>query len=383
MWAVSASFNDAVINGGVTWVVRAHVHQQGNPIPGGTDIPILGGDVAVDKFASVRRRLSMQIAPDDPKWIPEVASDLLFPVGREIMVEVGFRYADGTEELVPQGVFRISKPRINDNGTDVVLAVEGYDRSRAVSRARFTEPYVIPNGTNYATAIRNVVQRALPWFNDSMYSFMATELTTPQLIFDTSDDPWKMCEEMASSIGAEVFFDMQGRCVLRPEPVASEGVIPVWTYTAGEDATLIEVDKDLDDEQAYNGVIVTGTNSSTGTPPVRAEAWDEDPQSPTYYSPSNPESSLYGPVPFFIESQFITTQNQAEQAAQGNLAKVIGVLERVDFSAVPNPAHEVGDVVALVRERMKVNVVNLVDGFRVPLTIGATMQFTTRDRRIT
>jgi hypothetical protein len=378
MWPVSDAFKDAVRHGlHQKWIVRADVTQFNETVE--EDIGVIGGEVTCDATAAIRRRCVLNLAPSE-LLVPGVASDLLFPVGRELSVRAGFVLMDGTEELVPQGVFRVTKPRIVDSGFNFNLQVDGYDRSRAVSRARFTQPYVVAAGVNYALAIKQIIMRAFPWFDiNADFVFMTTALVTSQMIFESSDDPWVVCQNMAQGMGAEVFFDPTGKPNLRPEPDPLS-IPSQWDYAEGQEANVLEIGKDLDDEQAYNGVIVTGTNATLGIAPVRAEAWDTDPTSPTYYDPGAPEASLYGPVPFFMES--ITTQSQANDAATGNLRRVKGILEQVDLVATQNPAHEAGDVVLVKRDRMKVNDINVVDGFRLPLLFDQPMSIGTRKVRV-
>lgn len=380
MYAVTQAFKDAVRHGEhEAWVVEADVTLRGAVVASG--MPVIFGDVDIDRNAKVRRRLTCTIAPEEDIWVPGSSLDPLFPTGNEVTIRAGFRYANGTTELVPQGVFRISRPKVRDTGDQFIVQVDGYDRSRAVSRARFTAPYVITAGTLYTTAIKNVILRAFPWFTDANFVFMSSSLTTPELVFESDDDPWIACLDMASSLGAEVFFDGTGRGVLRPEPDPSNSPV-VWEYHEGEQANFTDVDKDLDDEQAYNGVIAIGESTMSGVTPVRAEVWDLDPQSPTYYDPSVPHLSNYGPVPYFFQSPFIVTQQQANDAAAGNLRRVIGVLEQVAFSATPNPAHEEGDLVSVLRARAKVDTTNILDAFRMPLTLGGIFSGTTRKRRV-
>jgi len=379
MYSVSAKFENAVRHGvHRAWIVRADVTEFGEIVA--EDIPVVGGSVSVDSTAAVRRRATLMIAATD-EMVPGLPTDFLFPVGRELVVRAGFQYDDGTEELVPQGTFRIAKPALTDNGDVIALQVDAYDRSRAVSRARFTEAYVIPEGTNYATAIKALTQRAIPWLGEDDFVFMPTTWITPLLVFDVSDDPWTVATNMARSLGAVTHFNQDGKQVLHPEPdpIATPSQ---WDYVEGEDANVVEVLKDLDDDGAYNGVIVTGASVNNAVPPVRAEAWDIDPASPTYYDPTKPEASLYGPVPYFMDSQYVVTTQQASDAAQGNLSRVLGVLEQVDFSATPNPAHEGGDVVHIKRAQAKIDDIHIIDSFTIPLSFGSAMQGNTRKRRV-
>lgn len=367
-------------------VVEAEVFRRGQSLGA---IPVLGGDWTDDRFASVRRRCSLSL-PALPELIPTKdwkADNGLWPVGNEVQLRVGVQYDDGSTESVPAGRYRLTRPTLQDTGVDITLTVEGYDRSRVVSRNRFTKPYAVRKGTDYATAIKALIKSRIPTLAETDYRFIMTtngssggrSFSTPDLLFTNNDDPWTKATEMAESIGAELFFDSLGRIVLRAvQDVANAPV--VWDYAEGDGTNLLTVDRSLDDETAYNGVIVDSSNTQLPKP-IHAEYWDTDPSSPTYYDPSSPSFSTYGAVPYFMNTEYITTQAQANQAARSNFDKVSGISEQVAFSAIVHPAHESGDVVSISRARANVNDIYIMDSIRCGLGYTGTMDVATRTRR--
>lgn len=380
MYPVSERFT-AALHEPHTAVCRVDLLRRGDVIA--EDVPVLSGDVVDDSAAVVRRSCTLALAPEqellDLLAASPSADGGLWPLGNELRLRAGIRFGPDDEEYATLGLFRIARPQLSSSSGELALSITGYDRGRSVSRARFTQPLEIVAGTNYSTAIRDLVLGRLPWLTEDELRFMATDYTTPGLVFTSDDDPWKVAQDMASSFGAELFFDGDGVCVLQPQPDPAY-TAPVASYLEGEDATLLALSRDLDDEQAYNGVIVVG--ESTDLPaPVRAEAWDTDPDSPTYYDPALPAESTYGAVPTFITSQYVTTQQQAQDAANANLARVAGVVESVEFAAVNNPAHTSGDVVELRRDVVNVNGVYILDSVKVGLGHAFTMSGTTRKRR--
>lgn len=381
MYPVSQRFLDG-LRQSHTAVARVDLMQRGEVLVSG--IPVVSGDVTDDTSALVRRRASLALQPtsDVLGYLSQFppADGGLWPLGNELKLFGGLRFGDGTEELAPMGVFRISRPKLSHDPAGISVGVECFDRGRAVSRARFTKPYSVAMGTNYALAIMNLVKSRLPWMNDDDFDFMETDFTTPALTL-MDEDPWKQAQDMAASFGAELLFNGDGRCVLRaePDPLYTP---PVFEYVAGEEATVTGITRDLDDEQAYNGVIVTSSNTSLPAP-LRAEAWDSDPTSPTRYDPANPEESLYGAVPYFMSSQYIATQAQADTAASANLTRVTGVIESIDFSAVNNPAHEGGDVVRVTDAAIGADAVYILDSVRIGIGESFVMGGTTRKRRTT
>lgn len=364
MWATTDAFQQAVRDGGHA-VVRAEVLDPDGAVI--DELEVQGGTVKVERNSAVRRDArNLTIVDPAGDYVPASGGDLLHPATRnELKLYRGF-HLDGTVELVPLGVFGIQRPTADETRRKIGLT--GYDRARRVQRAKLTDTYVITAGTNYADAIRNLIASRVSGLT---YEFMVTTRTTPLLVFEAGDDPWEKAQKMADSLGAQLYFDAEGRCVLEPEPDVSG--LPVWTFGA-DDATVLSADKDLDDEQTYNGAIVTGETTSAATP-VRAEAWDDNPDSPTY-------RGTFGEVPTFLTSQYITTQTQAQDAADALLARKLGVVENVGFDALVNPALDVGDVIGVERAWLRIDDVYLLDRLTVPLDHRAGMSAATR-RRVT
>lgn len=367
MYAISDAFRTALTRSHAV-VTRAEVLDGGTVVQ---TLAITGGSVTVDKTAAVRRSCSVELVDPTGALVPADAADLLHPSsGNELRLWRGITLPTG-DELVPLGVFRLMKPAISDTGDALTMRIDGMDRTRRVQRARFTDVYVIASGTNYATAIQTLLASRVPSLT---FSFATTTRTTPQLVFEAGSDPWEAATSMATAIGYELFFDPAGTCVLRAEPDPSTDPV-VWTYQEGADATVLSLDKDLDDEHTYNHVIVTGESSGNAAP-VRAEARDDNASSPTYYLGD------YGDVPYFYTSPLITTVAQAQDAADALLRRVLGVAEEVSFSAVVNPAHDAGDVMRITRARMRVDANYLLERVEVPLAATDAMSTTTRKRVI-
>lgn len=325
---------------------KASLYRRGDLIA--ESIPILGGSVQDNATANIRRRCSLALAPA-PDILDALANEVpvnggLWPTGNELKVFAGIIYGDGTSEYVPMGLFRLSRAQLAAADGDLQIAVEGWDRGRTVSRAGFIAPWGVPQGKNYNDEILRLVKAKFPLLRDDEVTLASTNYKTPNLVFTgPTDDPWDKAQTMTESLGNELLWDGDGRLMSRPLP-SPTAVDPVFTYIHGENCTLLTATRDLSDEQAYNGVICVG-ESTSNTAPVRGEAWDTDPNSPTYFDPKFPESSLYGPVPFFMQSQYVTTNPQAQDAAINNLGRVKGIVEGVSMSALNNYAHESYDPV--------------------------------------
>lgn len=365
MYARTAAF-DAAIRSCQTVSVVADLLLDGVVVFSG--LPVVGGGIEVDGTAAVRRRCNLTVVDATGEITPNDPTDPLSPYGREIQIRRGVRFPDGTTEHIALGVFRMSTVAVNDSGSDRKITVTGFDRSRSVSRARFEAPYSVAAGTNYGTAIYDLIVSRLP---DVVASFVSTSRTTPLLVFDQGADPWATAQEMATSIGAELFFNPDGICVLK-FPVDPTTQAIDWEYAEGDDATVLSIDNTLSDEPGYNGVVVDG--EPPDAPPVHAVVYDSNPLSPTYYL------GAYGKVPRFYRSQFITTLAQAEDVANAMLLAERGGTEQLKFTCIPHPAHEVDDLVHVVDPLIGVDDNYVLESFTMPLDLGV-MSATTRKRR--
>lgn len=383
MHDVSQRFKDA-IKQSRTITSMAHLYRRDELIF--PDIPIISGTITDDSTALVRRRVELTLpgTQDILDLLPSAVPDQggLWPVGNELHVYTGIDFEDDTEaEYVHLGVFRVNRPKVVDSGGDVGISVQGYDRARTVQRNKFVTPYNIRAGINYVIAIRDLLMNRVPWLTEDDFNFMETDFTTPVLTFTHEDDPWEMATIMAASLGAQLYWDHHGKPTMRPEPDMSN-TPPIWEYIEGEEAIITGVTRDLNDDDAYNGVVVSAENTSNSTP-IRAEVWDTDPNSPTYYDPDNASESLYGANPKFITSNVVTTFDQALVMARAELRRELGIAEHIDFTSIVNPLHESNDVIGIRRERVSVDNVYVLESFKADIGFQGNMSGTTRRRRVT
>lgn len=336
-----------------------------------TTVPIVDGTVTLDQTAAVRGRCDVSIVDDGTLGlVPDTPSSLLAPYGNEIRLSRGIQYPDGTVELVPLGVFRVQDAEVVDSpGEGLQIRLAGLDRAQRIIDARFEEPYNVTAGTNYSTAILNVIQAAWP---DVPYDLTSTALTTPALIAQEGDDRWKFAQDMATAMAMRLYFDGDGTLTLAPAVLAS----PVTTLAEGEGGVLVSAGRRWTREGTFNRVIATGENTSE-TAPARGVATDENALSPTYY---------YGPfgrVPRFYSSPFITTDAQATSAAHKILDDELGTSEQVNFGALVLPHLEPGDTATITRARSGIDEDHVIDTLTIPLNATGTMTGQTRARQIT
>jgi hypothetical protein len=268
------------------------------------------------------------------------------------------------DEEVPLGVFLLTEFDAVDNGTEIRLSVQGEDRARRISRNRWTGPYRIASGTTAVSAIRGILEDR--WDDVEVVTATSSTATVGAAVLgqETDNDPWADARRIAQAAGLDVYFDADGRAVIA-DVESVEGATADFEFTVGADGLLLALRRSVNANTTYNGVIVTGEGTSAD--PVRAEAWDEDPTSPTYrYGP-------FGQVPRFYSSSLITSAASAQATAESILRKATGLAEGIEWSTIVDPAVQAGDVAKVVDEAARVNRVMVIDAVTVPFDVSGSM----------
>jgi hypothetical protein len=352
--------------------VKVEIYDMANGTILSSTSPI-SGEVTIDSRRSVRRQCSLEFVDTDGTLVPKNNRSAVFlPYNREIKIFRGVQYQDGTEELVPLGVFQITTVEISDSPAGVKINIQGSDRSLRISKAKWTShDFYISDATPKETAITQILKDRYP---DVKVDFPATNQVT-SLIYptlDQSSDPWKESLKIAESAGMDLYFDENGTARMRPIPDPDLGKALV-EYSDGEESVLTQLGRNLSTDESYNHVIYTGegTNLTIG---VIGEAKDDNPSSPTYVP-------TYGSVPLFKSSPNILTVAEAVEAARAELKKVIGASEKITWDQIVNPAHDVYDLVKIVRSPSGVNATLMLDAITIPLAPTSTMNAIGRSRR--
>lgn len=327
MWPVSQRFLDALTQSHVL-ATRVDVWRGGVKLE--TDIPIAGGSVSVDESSQVRRTLSLEVA--DPSLDPVNTDSLLTPFGSELHVRTGIRYPEGDTELVPVGVFGIES--VSRGGVGETTSVNATDRARAVAEYRLLRPLNIAADRPVVDYIAEIVH----YVNASWDVYDLTNSSEYTNAVTVESERWDAIELLADSIGAEVFFDPEGVCIIRevPTDLTEESV---WSVAAGDLGTLGDVATGINRERVYNGVVATG------------ETQDETPPPTSFvYQKSGPFrwGGPFGKVPRFYASPLLKTTNQTRLAAGTILARSTGYAQRITPTVIRNPALDVGDVITVV-----------------------------------
>lgn len=328
------------------------------------NLPISGGEVAVDGTSQVRRTATLTV---HPAYWPATVTDLLAPFGSEALIEYGIVLPSGVTEWVPLGRFSLdSTSRQRPLSGDGAVAVKLVDRSQRVAEDRFEAPIQTVSGATVVAEIRRLIQDSIGT------GVTVTDLTGSTQVaaqVEIDRERWKDgVEALADSIGAEVFFDVTGNGVIRLQPTLANS--PVWTITtSATDSILLTATDTLTREGVYNKVVASGQRSD-GTPPVYAAVADTDPTSPTLYG------GPFGKKPRFYSSAFLTTVPQCTAAASALLERVRGTGVQIQLEQLVNPALDAGDVITVVQAGGTTT--HIIDKVNIPLGPDGTQKIETR-----
>src|SRR5690606_36064407 len=130
--------------------------------------------------------------------IPRTPSDQLATYGARLRISRGVDYGDGSEELVPLGVFRLDS--VDGDVSEGPVNLQGKDLSAVVADDKLTAMYRA-TGT-VVGAITALIQRSLP---DADIISLIDDTPIGSRVFDVEADPWEAVREIAAAAGADVY----------------------------------------------------------------------------------------------------------------------------------------------------------------------------------
>jgi hypothetical protein len=319
-----------------------------------------GGSVTVDRGQAIRRTCTVTLA--DVSLIPRTPSDELATYGARLRISRGVDYGDGTQELVPLGVFRLDSA--DGDISEGPVNLQGKDLSAIIADDKFTAPYRA-TGT-IVGAITALITRSIP---DAEIVSQVTDAPIGSRTFDLEADPWAGVQEIAAAGGAECFPDADGVFQIATLPDLAT-TPPVWVIEATEGGAYIKANRGMSSDGVKNGWQARGENTADNVAPVSYLATDDDPNSPTYWG------GPFGRRPGFSSSSTLITTGQCQLAATLALAQAKAPNASGDISSLPNPALEPGDVLRVMHEDGS-RELHQAAGFTVPLDLGGEFPIST------
>ena len=297
-----------------------------------TDI-LAGGTVTIDTTSEVSRTCQFQCL-DPAGLLTPVWPDggLLDPLGVEVKIYAGYD-VDNVPALYPQGVFWLQETDVatgtgSTTAPGPVLTVTGSDRAARISANAFLDVYSIPAGTSVAQAIMDILSAQAPWIGNA-YSITPSTSVVAAQTFQPGDDPWAAIQAVAATAGQLAYFDAEGILQVINDP-SSNPKQPAATMVDGLGNPCVSVTRTTSRTPGYNGVIIIGQSATNSTAVISGSAFDEDPNSPTYYL------GPYGQVPAPpVQVSTVTTDADAAAMAKSLLPQVLGLTRQIVVDVVP------------------------------------------------
>lgn len=303
-----------------------------------SDIAVIDGSISVDRGSNIHRSGSLIIG--DPTLVPAIKSDVLTPYGTEIVIRSGVVYADGTEELVPLGVFTLEVTEW-DEGPESIPNIQFFDRAKVLQRHTFYYPKSVAGKT-----IQDAITYLVGFANPGYIVHYDTSLANPKVPGGTTYDGSCLdaVQALAESVSAEIYFDVNGEIQVVPIPYIDESASTAdtdWLVNVdpGDNTgVLIDAKRGLSRSETFSGVVVYGGTKFNNQQAIWF-ATNNNPSSPTYYN------GPFGKAVKRIENSALTSDTACGNLAQAELRKVAGLAKSVSFTSLRNPALETGDII--------------------------------------
>jgi len=370
MYPASGEFKTAILSDHIV-VSKAEVWNQNSKL---LTLNVDSGKVTVSVNSSVRRTCEVSLVTDRTtnNLVPDNGFDVLAPFGNELHLYRGVKFQNGSIEYVPLGVFVMTDVDISDTNDGVSISIKGEDRSLFISRAKWTEPYQMLEGTLEASLTALLEDR----YTDIKTSFPTTNVTINQVVLGTESeqDPWQDAVSIAQLVGYDLYFDVFGVATLRSFPSLDASTV-VAKYEEGQGTIITSLDRSMSSKETYNGVIYTIEGSQVDTP-IRVETWDEDSTSPTY------RYGVFGEAPTFVTTNVLSTEDEAIRAAISLLNTYRGAQENISWDSIVDPTLDVNDVVYVKTAGSKTDRLVIIDQLDIPMNPNASMSAQTRTVRL-
>jgi hypothetical protein len=350
-------------------------YQQLLPTPGNS-ITIIGGSVTLDTTQPVWRTCQATLA-DPGRWlVPETLFSPLTPFGNEVRISQGIQYPNGTQELIPMGVYALTAVPPLWSNANVTIPIQGSDRGSTVGLRLLRQPVNIVTGQDLGDTIESLIGGLIPNNGQLNINPLAYNVALEATTLYQGDNPWTDAQSMTQNAGFLLYFDPFGNAQLQPTPNFPSQV-PVWPYNVGTGTLLKTAQRTLSQTGPSGPIsndfltIYEGTSTTyTANPPVQAEASETNPASPFYTGGS------YGDVPTFVYTAVLQGTSAATASAQQLLTLNEGEADTLTLTATANPALDAYDVFSVNVPRLYLNGNYFLQGATTPFALGGDQSLT-------
>lgn len=285
------------------------------------------GQVDASLTQRVTRQATFTLGRDT---YPATSSGPLSPEFAVAHIQAGIQYGDGSVEMFPIFTGRIDTTTANPDGS---VDFQCYDLAADVVSYPFEQPRTATTGMTLSE-MQDIILEALPQATFGTNTVIDTP--TPQLTWD--EDRGGALDDLAQSLGGRWYTLGDGTFVVREARYTSGPIVA--TYTDGPRGLVSSATVARTRAGAFNG-IVTVSERTDGSDPVRVPARVNNPDDPLYFG------GKYGKVVQVIKVNTPLSTTQAQTLSQTQLSASSALRAQWEVQMVPDMTLEPGDTVSL------------------------------------
>ena len=315
------------------------------------DLPVAAA--SVELHGTQQEQWAGSVVIRDPDWLPQDPTDLL-DQRAGLRARIWWRLLTGPASgpEVPLATLVLGDPQIRDRGADWEMTLTGRDVLSLPKRGGYRGLILDLGGLTVTAALKLLFAQLAPTVPVRVADTTLT-LPTGYQVGLSDRTPAQDWTDLADVAGWVVRSDRDGVIVAGPRV---DRTTPRADWSEGDDATVIELDRDVSTSDTVNRVIVR----STSTAGVWAVVEDDDPGSATWVG-------RYGPFERLIESDAVTTPAGALSMARMQYGRLRLPTESVSVRVPVRPDLDYRDPVILRRDRSGVGGTYLVSGWTIRL----------------
>lgn len=339
-----------------------------------TDIK-MGGSYSENYQNGQRRTLSFTLYNQDGRYTPGI--NTLMPSTR-LRFEMGVELGDGRTIWFSKGVFVVNSVNISQTSQGDEVAVSAGDKFTLFegNAGKLNSTYEIPVGTSILEAMQSILLGDMG--NGSVFdprpitmdTRLEKKVTQSTISKENGDTFSSILQELATQLGAEVFYNATGSLTVTPiSEVSDDRNKPVLcTYQTDTDG-FSQLGWNIDYSQVINRVIVIGTPSSGSL--SQATAVNDDPASPFCYQRVGYRTGN------LIRDSNITSNILAQERADYELRQAIVLKTTTSANVLFNPILEVNNLIAITDDFFDMSKARfLLQGITCPLDYSNQMSIT-------
>lgn len=304
---------------------------------------IISGNLSVNRQNGIRRSVNLQLKNINGKYIPN--EDGIW-INQKFKLYLGLEI-NGEDYFIPNGVFVLDDPEVTSNFSESYINITGKDKFSALDGSlggQLDSIYQIPVGTNIHSVIKSILTLANDKNQPILLSDFANEITPYTIKKEYGNNNYgQILIELAQMLSANIYYNELGQLVFEKD-VEDSLKGSIWDFNTDEFHYLGATNKYVF-SKVYNKIVVIGSNINGNI--ATGIAINNNLQ-------SNTRVQLIGlKTKEPIMDDMITTDDLAQQRANYELKRAIGVQSAVSIKSTAFFHFDVDQVITLTDSNLK------------------------------